>query len=251
MNFKNLHFQDSPLLICNVWDVASAKIAEKLDFKAIGTSSAAIANLLGYDDGEKMSFSELRYFVKRIVENTKLPLTVDLESGYSRDTSKIIENIIKLADLGVVGINIEDSIVNEERTLLNAECFSKVIYDIKRKLESENRDIFLNVRTDAFLLGYENAMDETEIRIKYFEEAGADCIFIPCIEKEDDIKRIIKSTNLPINVMCMPNLPEFEVLKKIGVNRISMGDFLFDYMFNEFEQVLRDVVSEQSFKVIF
>ncbi|EKO3573801.1 isocitrate lyase/phosphoenolpyruvate mutase family protein [Vibrio metschnikovii] len=251
MNFKSLHFQDSPLLICNVWDVASAKVAEKLDFKAIGTSSAAIANLLGYDDGEKMSFSELSYFVKRIVENTKLPLTVDLESGYSRDTSKIIGNIIKLADLGVVGINIEDSIVNEERTLLNTECFSKLIYDIKRKLESENRDIFLNVRTDAFLLGYENAVDETEIRIKYFEEAGADCIFIPCIEKKDDIKRIIKSTSLPINVMCMPNLLEFEVLKKIGVNRISMGNFLFDYMYNEFEKVLRGVVSEQSFKVIF
>ncbi|EKO3708908.1 isocitrate lyase/phosphoenolpyruvate mutase family protein [Vibrio metschnikovii] len=76
-------------------------------------------------------------------------------------------------------------------------------------------------------------------------------MFIPCIEKEDDIKRIIKSTSLPINVMCMPNLLEFEVLKKIGVNRISMGNFLFDYMYNEFEKVLRGVVSEQSFKVIF
>ena len=251
MNFKSLHFQDKPLLICKVWDVASAKIAEKLDFKALGTSSAAIATLLGYDDGEQMSFSELSYFVKRIVENTQLPLTVDIESGYSRDTSQIIENIMKLADLGVVGINIEDSIVNEGRRLLNAEYFSKVISDIKRKLESESRDIFLNVRTDTFLLGHEDAIDETIKRITYFEKAGADGIFIPCIEKEDDIKRIMKNTSLPINVMCMPNLPDFAVLKEIGVNRISMGNFLFDYMLKELEQALNNVVNEQSFKVIF
>ena len=61
MTFKELHQQETPLLICNVWDVASAKTAEKLGFKAIGTSSAAIATLLGYDDGENMSFEELYY----------------------------------------------------------------------------------------------------------------------------------------------------------------------------------------------
>ncbi len=73
MLFRNLHNQRDPLLICNIWDVASSKIAEKLNFKAIGTSSAAIASLLGYEDGEKMSFSELNYLVKRIIANTTLP----------------------------------------------------------------------------------------------------------------------------------------------------------------------------------
>lgn len=134
MNFKSLHFQEKPLLICNVWDVASTKIAEKLHFNAIGTSSAAITTLLGYDDGEQMSFSELSFFVKRIVKSTHLPLTVDIESGYSRDTSQIVENIIHLADLGVVGINIEDSLVNNGRKLLDIESFSKTIVDIKRTL---------------------------------------------------------------------------------------------------------------------
>jgi 2-methylisocitrate lyase-like PEP mutase family enzyme len=93
MEFKNLHNQDKPLLIGNVWDVPSAKTAEKLNFKAIGTSSFAIAALLGYNDGEEMEFSELEYFVKRIASNTKLPLSVDLESGYSRDPKEIANNI--------------------------------------------------------------------------------------------------------------------------------------------------------------
>ena len=83
--FEKLHRQTLPLLIGNVWDVPSAKIAELVGFQAIGTSSAAIAKMLGYEDGEEMTFSELSYIVERINANTQLPLSVDLEVGYSRD----------------------------------------------------------------------------------------------------------------------------------------------------------------------
>jgi 2-methylisocitrate lyase-like PEP mutase family enzyme len=43
MEFKDLHNQEKPLLIGNVWDVPSAKTAEKLNFQAIGTSSSALS----------------------------------------------------------------------------------------------------------------------------------------------------------------------------------------------------------------
>ena len=108
--FVELHLSESPLILGNVWNVQSAKIFEKLKFKAIGTSSAAIANSLGYEDGENISFEEYFYIVKRISENTSLPLSVDIESGYSDDVDVILSNIIKLVEIGVVGINIEDSV---------------------------------------------------------------------------------------------------------------------------------------------
>lgn len=108
MNFQQLHEQDTPLLICNVWDVASVISAERHGFQAIGTSSAAIAAVLGYPDGEGVSFAELTYIIKRILANTNLPLSVDLEAGYGRDSAEIANNIIQLANLGVVGINLEE-----------------------------------------------------------------------------------------------------------------------------------------------
>lgn len=114
MNFKKLHSQDSPVLICNVWDVPSARIAEKLGFETMGTSSSAIAEMLGYEDGEQMQFSELEYIVQRIVSTVQLPLSVDLEAGYSRDPKKIANHIERLYKIGVVGINIEDSLVGEQ-----------------------------------------------------------------------------------------------------------------------------------------
>ncbi len=251
MKFKNLHEQSAPLLICNVWDVASTKVAERLNFKAVGTSSAAIATMLGYNDGEEMSFSELEYLVKCITQNTDIPLTVDLESGYSREPSSIANNIKRLADLGVVGINIEDTIVESNRTFLDAEQFAKTITHVKTQLRKENIDIFLNVRTDSFLLGHSNPVEESLRRIRLYENAGADGIFVPCIVKEADIKSIVESTSLPINVMCMPTLPDFEKLKALGVKRISMGNFLFDNMYKKFEQRLGEIATHQSFKSIF
>lgn len=96
MNFKALHQQDSPILICNIWDVISAKAAQNLSFQAIGTSSGAIASMLGYNDGEEISFRELEYIVERITKSVNLPLTVDLEAGYSRNPEEIAGNIIEL-----------------------------------------------------------------------------------------------------------------------------------------------------------
>ena len=251
MEFINLHDQNNPLLICNVWDVASARIAEKLNFRAIGTSSAAIASLLGYTDGENMSFTELVYLVKRIATNTNLPLTVDLESGYSRESVEIADYIRQLADLGVVGVNLEDSVVYNERTLLNAEEFAQTISDVKKRLEDENINIFLNVRTDTFLLEHPTAIDETKLRAQQYEAAGADGIFVPCIEKERDIQIIVESTTLPVNVMCIPNLPSFQELKKLGVKRISMGNFFFDNMYKDLEDTLNATLTDRSFKPIF
>ena len=152
--FKNLHQQNDPLIICNVWDVMSAKGADKMGFQAIGTSSAAIARMLGYQDGESMNFSELEYLVNRIRASSALPLSVDIESGYSREPMRIVENIKRLADVGVVGINLEDSIVNNKRTFLEVEDFTKTISIIKDQLEKDNTNVFLNIRTDAFLLGH-------------------------------------------------------------------------------------------------
>lgn len=81
MNFTERHHQSTPLLIANVWDASSAIAAQHAGYQALGTSSAAIAAMLGYEDGEAMSFDELLYIVTRIKSVSQLPLSVDVESG--------------------------------------------------------------------------------------------------------------------------------------------------------------------------
>jgi len=59
MNFAALHHQPAPLIIANVWDASSSLAAHQAGYLALGTSSAAIAALQGYEDGEAISFDEL------------------------------------------------------------------------------------------------------------------------------------------------------------------------------------------------
>ncbi len=251
MTFQQLHQQDKPLLIVNVWDASSANLAEKVGFNAIGTSSAAIAKSQGYEDGEMMGFESLLYVVRRIRENCALPLTVDIESGYGDSSDIILDNIIALASLGVVGINIEDSRVDQERSLVPADTFSALISEVKSGLEQAGVSMFINVRTDTFILNHSNLLEETRKRIALYTAAGADGIFIPCIEKESDIKQVLSQISLPLNVMCMPNLPDFETLNRLGVKRISMGNFVFEYMNTQLESVLSDIQSHGSFSPLF
>jgi hypothetical protein len=100
--FKELHHQDTPLLMGNAWDVKSALIMQSLGFRAIGTSSAAIAASQGYQDGEGMPFKDLVKIVRSIQLKLEIPLTVDIEGGFSRDIDEVCANVKSLADLGVV-----------------------------------------------------------------------------------------------------------------------------------------------------
>ncbi len=249
--FKNLHNQDSPLLLGNVWNAQSALLFQKLGFNAVGTSSAAIAISLGYEDGEKMPFKDLLRIVKNIQSKIEIPLTVDIESGYSSNTVEIINNIISLQQLGVVGINIEDSITNSEREIVNAQEFGKTIQIIKSHLANNKIDIFLNIRTDFYIMGLANPLEETLKRIKIYEESGADGIFVPCLVAESEIQQVVATTSLPINVMCMPNLPNFNTLQDLGVKRISSGPFLYNNMIDKLEKSIIEITKNGSFNPIF
>ena len=250
--FKELHYQPIPLILGNVWNVQSAKVFEKLNFQAIGTSSAAIAHTLGYEDGEQMPFGDLLFIVERICKSVNIPLTVDIESGYGVNAAEIANNIIALHKLGVAGINIEDSFIeNGERKLKDRLQFSLLLKEIKSILKENEILIFMNVRCDAFLLKVVNPLQIALERIKSYEEAGADGIFLPCITSESDIVQISSQTDLPLNVMCMPELPDFDTLRKIGVKRISMGNFLNDYTYTTLEKVTTKIITKKSFNALF
>ncbi|WP_432464487.1 isocitrate lyase/PEP mutase family protein [Agarivorans sp. QJM3NY_33] len=249
--FKLLHQQAQPLLIANVWDAISAKCAQNAGYQALGTSSAAIAGLLGYEDGEEIPFKELRYIVSRIKAASCLPLTVDIEAGFSRDPKIIVDNIQQLLELGVVGINIEDSRVGADRTLVDTSEFTKLLAAICYQLQQREIDVFINVRCDVFLLGIDNAVAEAVKRIASYQRTGIHGLFFPCLSQIDDIKTIVKAASLPINVMTIPELPDFEVLASLGVKRISMGNFAHQAMHKRLQHQLLEITETGNWQSLF
>jgi 2-methylisocitrate lyase-like PEP mutase family enzyme len=249
--FRQLHYNETPLLIGNVWDVTSAKVFERCGYRAIATSSAAVARSWGYEDGENIPFDLLLKVVERIISNTNIPFSVDMEGGYSRDISKIIQNIEKLYELGVVGINIEDSVKGEKPYMQSINNFQKIISSITNHLEQKNIKMFVNARTDAFVRKLPSPITETLKRIKVYEDAGANGIFVPLISDKKEIKEVVSATMLPVNVFSTPQLPTFKELTELGVKRISMASSAHGATAKSLEKIIQTILEDQSFKSLY
>ena len=241
--FYQLHQQKKSLIIANAWNVKSAQLIEQSGYEAIATSSGAISNSLGYEDGEKMPFGELLYMVQRIKASTAIPLSVDLERGYTNNLNELIENIQKLVDTGVAGINLEDA--------QGEETYLKKLNSIKNYFEKTNQKLFINARTDGFLQKIESPLETTIKRAKLYQDAGADGLFVTAVSDAATIKEIALSTTLPLNVVGTPKLSSIKTLSECGVRRISMAVFLYKATYNRLENLLKEVITEQSFEPLF
>lgn len=242
--FKSLHQQSEPLLLANVWDAYTAKLAEKTGFQAIGTSSHAIAFALGYEDGEEISFDELYFMVKRIIASVDIPVSVDFEAGYSDDPIEVTSMVMKLQKIGVVGINLEDGIVNDgKRELADENILIEKIKAIKNECK-----IFINARTDTYTTKHPEALDESIRRAKLYTKAGADGIFVPLIETEKDLKEFLTEVKIPLNVFTTPKLPSYEKLAQLGVKRISHGAKQFEKLMKDCEENFTQYQKTKAYK---
>lgn len=222
---KDLHHQNQPLMIANTWDAISAKAAEKAGLQVMGTSSHAIANMLGYEDGEVIPFDEMYFIIEKIAKATNMLVSCDIEAGYSNNAHEVAKNVEKLVNIGVVGINLEDGLTHgKERTLGDTKILADKIKAIKALLKSKGKDIYINARIDTFTTKHPQALEESLKRIKIYEEAGADGFFIPLINDEKDIKAVFETTKLPLNVFMKEGLKSYDEFAALGVHRVSSGN---------------------------
>jgi 2-methylisocitrate lyase-like PEP mutase family enzyme len=217
-NFRSLH--DNFLLLPNAWDAGSARLIESLGAAAIATTSAGVAWSCGYPDGDVLPLEQLLNAVREIAHAIWVPLTVDIEGGYSNKPAAVAHVVSGIIEAGAVGINIEDGANSPE--ILCAK--------IKTARESAGRancDLFINVRTDIYLRGLfegEIAVEEVLRRAELYRAAGADGLFVPGLADVQAIQTIAKSIDpMPLNIMLVQGLPSVEVLRKNGVRRFSTG----------------------------
>jgi len=251
-DFLKLHHQPEPLLIGNAWNVQSAKVFEQHQLKALATSSAAVADTLGFSDGQGMGLDDYLFVIKRIAASVSLPLSVDFEAGYGDTPEEISAAITRLSELGVAGINIEDSVVvNGKRSIVEAGVFAEKIKRILKLLEAAKIKMFINVRSDSFLLALPNALEDALSRVGAYQNTGAHGLFFPCIKELDDIAKVTGRSKLPINVMCIPGLPDFKSLQDAGVKRISMGPFLNMNVYQKLGTATDKILADGSFSSLF
>jgi len=243
--FHQLHAGKELLLIGNAWGLLSALLLEEVGFKAIGTTSWGIANSLGYADGELIDFDRHLSIIKTMTDNVKIPVSADIEAGYGSDQKTILENVLRTADVGVAGINIEDSL-KKQKGLRNLKEHCHLLEAMRTMLDNRGyNDFFINARTDTYFQMQE-PFNETMERAKSYIESGASGIFIPGLADEEEIKEITSNTNAPINLFSLPGLTDCHKLKALGVKRFSFGNALSDKIITYLKMNASQILEEQN-----
>jgi 2-methylisocitrate lyase-like PEP mutase family enzyme len=218
--FRKLHTGPAPLMLPNAWDAGTARLIESLGAKAIATTSAGLAWSRGYPDGNALPNDQLIAAARDIARCIRVPLSIDIEAGYSDDARAVARLAVGILDVGAVGINIEDG-------ANSPDLLCRKIEAIRESAARSGLDLFINARTDVYLrrlASKDAAVDEVIGRAARYRTAGCDGLFAPGLSDGGAMARIAAAIKpLPLNIMASPDLPSIEALQQFGVRRVSAG----------------------------
>ncbi|MEV0620922.1 isocitrate lyase/phosphoenolpyruvate mutase family protein [Nonomuraea sp. NPDC050404] len=212
---RALHVPGSPLVLPNVWDAASARAVHEAGFPAVATSSAAVARVLGYDDGEQTPVGEMMAAIARIARVVDVPVTADVERGYRL---KPAELAARLAEAGAVGCNLEDSLAGGGEMVDPGEQ-AEFLAEVRA---AAGDALVINARIDIYL-GGPASRQEAVARGRRYLEAGADCVYPIGLGDEDEIRALVGEVGGPVNIYFRPGMHDLARLAEIGVARVSFG----------------------------
>jgi 2-methylisocitrate lyase-like PEP mutase family enzyme len=216
---RGLHVPGSPLLLVNAWDPPSAMRLARDGYPAIATTSAGVAEALGYEDGMTPP-DRMLAAVARITAVVDVPVTADLEAGYGLEPRALVDALLRA---GAVGLNFEDS-DHEGGGLTDAERQAERLAAIKEAGRDSGVDVVLNARVDVFL--HDGEVDEAVRRGRLYADAGADCVYPIGVRGRDAISRLVGEVGAPLNILAVPGGLSLAELGELGVARVSFGSGL-------------------------
>ncbi len=223
---RALHVPGQPALLPNAWDAASARAVEAAGFAAVATGSHAVAESLGYEDGEAAPVDAMLAAVARIAGAVGVPVTADLEAGYGLEAAELVERLLAA---GAVGCNLEDTDHRHGGGLTDAVEQANWISAVRRAADSSGVPVVVNARVDVFLRGVGTPEDQLADAIgrgRRYRDAGADCVYPIWVVDEAAIAALVRGIDGPVNVLARPEAPSNARLAELGVARISYGPWI-------------------------
>lgn len=240
---KALHEGEETFLIPGPWDVGSARVFEAFGFKALATTSGGFAYSLGKQDGE-VTLDEKVAHCRALTQATKVPLTADLENGYSHEPEGVAETIRRIAEAGAVGGSIEDWSGEE---IYDFDLAVERMQAAAEAARSAEVPFALIGRCENLLRGHDD-LDETIRRLQAYQAAGADVLFAPALRTLDDVRTVVREIDRPLNVIgVMVPGATLDELADAGARRISIGGALAVAAYGALVEGAREMKESGSF----
>jgi 2-methylisocitrate lyase-like PEP mutase family enzyme len=219
--FLALHHGDAPLLLPNAWDAGTAKVFAHLGYSAFATTSAGHAATLGRLDGH-VTLAEILEHSTALASATDIPLNVDFENAFADEPAAVAANIAQLVATGAAGGSVEDYTRDEANPIYDISLAAERVAAAAEAAHQPGARFVVTARAENLLHGRTDVADTIE-RLQAYQAAGADVLYAPGLSSIDDIRSVVSSVDLPVNVLALPGVPPVAELAAAGVRRISVG----------------------------
>jgi len=214
------------VMVPGVFNALTAMLAEKMGFRAVYVSGAAVTASLGLPDLGIITLDEMVKIVSYICDSVDIPVIVDIDTGYG-EALNVVRAVREFEKIGAAAVQIEDQVLPKKCGHLSGKQLTHP-YEMARKIKAaaearSNPDFVIIARTDArSVTGLEDAIRRAEMYL----EAGADVIFPEALESEEEFAEFASRIKAPL----LANMTEFGKSPLIEASKLeSMGYKLVIY----------------------
>jgi len=194
---------EKPLQIAGCINAYGALLAKSAGFKAIYLSGAGVANhSLGIPDIGDTTLTDVLTDVHRITDRVKLPLLVDIDTGWDDPA----EAVHKIGLAGAAAAHMEDQIPEKLCGHLPGKKLVPIAVMVERLKAAVSgkpyNDFVVMARTDA--ASVEGVLAAIE-RAQAYVSAGADMVFAEALGTLNAYRKFVAAVKVPV----LANLTEF------------------------------------------
>lgn len=190
-NLRSLLASGEFIVAPGVYEMFSAKIADRMDFKALYMTGYGVsASHLGLADAGLVTYRDMVERARTIAGGISKPLIADADTGFG-GLINIRETVRGYEAAGVQAMQMEDQEMPKKcghtpnRRVVPLKDMLKrieVALDARR-----SKDFLIIARTDARTA---HGIDEAIARGKAFAKAGADIVFVESPESEGEFRKV-------------------------------------------------------------
>jgi methylisocitrate lyase len=205
MNANAVHpliSQGRMMVMPGVYDVLSAKIAERVGFPAVVlTGYGVAASHLGEPDFGLLTQTEILDVARRVTSAVRLAVVVDGDTGYGGPLN-VQRMVRELLRMGARGVILEDQRWPKrcghmrDKQVIDAEEHAAKIR-AAREAAAGGQPFLITARTDALET---HGIDEAIRRALLYKEAGADVLFVEGPRTREELRRIGRELPGPLAV---------------------------------------------------
>jgi len=244
--FREMHHAGC-FLLPNPWDAGSARLLERLGYRALATTSAGYAWSQGQADGQ-LSRDDTLAHMRYMAAMSDLPINADFESGFGATPEAVFDSVSLALATGVAGLSIEDSSGDPAQPVRDRAQAVERLQAARAAIDAGGGDTLLVGRAENYFVGRPD-LDDTVERLLVYSQAGADCLYAPGLRTREEIQTVVQAiAPKPVNVLIGWNSElTVEALAELGVRRISVGGALARAAWGGFIDAARRMIEQGRF----